>query len=941
MPLVKRVAGGPRTVPSVGLYGLDKSQANLKVHPRVRRMQACAKYKGLMMELKLTRILLSHKSCIDQHVPRSSLLASSYWTYTAALKDVSAWSKFKHVYLVFDGLDTPTNISLFGKHIGETANQFRQFYFDVTDVVTEPAGSDRNLTIASKALTVVPVLSHVFLARANITELGYNRQYIRKIQSDFGWDWGPGFAPIGVWQPGYIVGLDPVHPTKQAIEVTELNTFVDIYKEGQIPGLVPDQSSDWIVNVSVSLVSAVKLEKATMQLCLPDLRYTSPDLPLDVIHVGQNYAQAHVKIPKSLPKLWWTWDLGYPQLYNLTIEINPASSAVAPLKLTKSVGFRTILLNLLPVPKDQTIGDGGKLTPGTAFHFELNGVTFYVKGSNWIPADAFPSRVTVDKLQKLLISAQNANMNMLRLWGRGRYESDDLYSIADRMGILLWSEAIFGNTLYPVDSSFVDNVIPEIEENVRRISHHPSLACWVGNNEQEVFDNTHLLYSKHYLHEYNWFYVILFQNVFLSVMRSITYVHSSTTTGWLSGPDPWIARYNNATPGELYGDTEGWNYNVQLDIQTYNISAYTVSRLVNEFGFHSMPSVYSWDEVLKFPEDYHFNGSVVQARNHKFPPIPAEGLRQRFQLTGQTTFHFPSLPEPELTARHGRDDSTRNVVSKFPTPTNPDVRANFSTWCHATQLGQATLMESEIEYYRYGAGNPNNNLGSIIWQLNDIWQAPTWASIEYDLRWKVVHYHLKRVYKPVISTAIYNSTSDVLHVYATSDLQHTTSGTATLEYFTWSGRRVGAPQHRQFTVSSLSNALLWTLGGDRLSAPGGHGRSDTWLRIRLSAGGGKYHHENYYTSSNLKTARLDTDVTLDVRPGSSGSDSIVVAVEGGAAAFFWVDHPACVTGHFDDNSIFLVPGESRTLHFDAWTNECTEDWRTQVVVRTVNGYVKK
>lgn len=50
---------------------------------------------------------------------------------------------------------------------------------------------------------------------------------------------------------------------------------------------------------------------------------------------------------------------------------------------------------------------------GLSFYFEINGKPIFMKGSNWIPADSFQSRVTKERLQDLLGSAQQANMVML------------------------------------------------------------------------------------------------------------------------------------------------------------------------------------------------------------------------------------------------------------------------------------------------------------------------------------------------------------------------------------------------------------------------------------------------------------------------------------------------------------------------------------------------
>ena len=52
-----------------------------------------------------------------------------------------------------------------------------------------------------------------------------------------------------------------------------------------------------------------------------------------------------------------------------------------------------------------------------------------MKGANWIPADALPSRATPEATADLLDSAAEAGMNMIRVWGGGRYEDDAFYEM--------------------------------------------------------------------------------------------------------------------------------------------------------------------------------------------------------------------------------------------------------------------------------------------------------------------------------------------------------------------------------------------------------------------------------------------------------------------------------------------------------------------------------
>ncbi|KND02096.1 uncharacterized protein SPPG_02596 [Spizellomyces punctatus DAOM BR117] len=852
------------------------------------------------------------------------------WTYTAALHNLAAWNQYKKYYLRFDGLDTPCNITIGNHHIGTAANQFRQWVFDVTDVLHKTLNRDDaiNITIAFRSpvkyAREVRDRSEVFPSVARTQYVFPNREYIRKIQSDFGWDWGPAFSPVGIWKPAYLIGLgsscETIGCNYHGSEfVHELNTFIDIYRKGQIPNLPPDQSAPWIVNVSISLVSSDVFQNPSMVLSFPELGITSENLRVNRINVGKNYVDAHIIVENDIPQLWWPWTLGKPCLYNLTIKLLPSPTS-RPLIYSKRTAFRTIVLNLLPYPSPQTLPNGGPYTPGDQFHFEINGKTIYTKGSNWVPADSFQSRISSEKRWRLLTNAVQSNMNMIRVWGGGLYEADELYDFADELGLLMWSELQFSVSLYPTDKAFVENVIPEVEYNVRRLNRHPSLALWAANNEIEWFvervNQTFPNNGTHYLDEYNYLFVDTLQHVVKSITRSITYLHSSTSQGYLSGPDPWIARYLNKTQGELYGSSENWNFRVEV---AEDVGRYPTSRFVNEFGFHSMPSIHSWDEVLESPDDFQFNSTVIVARNRK-PPA------------GSTEWPNPNSPQ-------GMGEMTRAVISHYPIPNRSNPRENFTMWCHATQLFQAQFMQWQIQYYRLGAGRPENNLGSIVWQFNDIWQAPSWSGIEYNLRWKVVQYHIARVYQPVIISPIYNITSKSLSIYVTSDRHCSVTGTAKRTWYTWTGEKISSVS-TDFTALALNNSLVWHTTGTGDMVPQGYHVRDVWLLLEVTAQdseGKEYKHENYFTPVGLTSANLQNP-QLTLTPSTTNSNTIIIKSKGGVAVYAWLDHPSCLKGHFSDNSFFVIPGFPREISFEAGANNCEGDWRDNVKVYSVWNY---
>lgn len=79
-----------------------------------------------------------------------------------------------------------------------------------------------------------------------------------------------------------------------------------------------------------------------------------------------------------------------------------------------------------------------------------------MKGSNEIPIDILPERGQ-DKatIKKLLTTARDSHMNMLRVWGGGVYESDYFYDLADELGILIWQDFMFACSLYPTNEEYL------------------------------------------------------------------------------------------------------------------------------------------------------------------------------------------------------------------------------------------------------------------------------------------------------------------------------------------------------------------------------------------------------------------------------------------------------------------------------------------------------
>lgn len=740
-----------------------------------------------------------------------------------------------------------------------------------------------------------------------------NREFVRKEGSDFGWDWGPAFAPAGPWQPAYVVQL------AQDGAVYVRNADFDLYRQGQLNNLPPDQTKPWILNASIDVLGTVP-NGATLKYTITDSASNSTTGTgfLSNVTASNGTITGTAVLDPSKYQLWWPNGMGAQNLYNIKVDVVHGSTIAS---VTKRMGFRTIILNEGVITQQQL--DQG-IAPGNNWHFEINGHEFYAKGSNFIPPDAFWPRVNQSRIQSLFESVVAGRQNMLRVWATGAYGPDYLYDVADELGILLWSEFEFGDCLYPVAADFLANVREEAVYNVRRLNHHPSLALWAGGNELEslelaIINETYPDEFDRFQHEYEELFLDVLVPAVFGNSHSISYMPSSTNNGYLylnfSQPIPIVERYNNVTAGSIYGDTDYYNYNAS---EAFNISGYPIGRFANEFGFHSMPSLQTWQQAIS-PDDLYFNSSTVVLRNHHYPS----------QDLNTSNFDNSSL---------GMGEMTWAAQLYYPTPNKTNGLANFSAWCHTTQIFQADFYKSEIQFYRAGSGFPNRQLGSLYWQLEDIWQAPTWAGIEYDGRWKVLHYTAKDIYNPVIIAPLNNITTGELSIYAISDLWSNVSGTASFSWLSWNGSPIPSTsipsKAVSFNVGAINSTLVHTLKTSELNM----NTSDSVLVMNITATGTlpnaasptTFTHANLFTPTPLAYAGL-VDPGLHLSHDSSTSSFTVTATKG-VSVWTWLDYPTGVVVRLDSNGFYLRKGESMSVGYQVASDYTGGKWVDGVTV---------
>lgn len=347
------------------------------------------------------------------------------------------------INLVFNGIDTISEIFLNDMKLGDTENMFLCYRYDVTNILKD--GNNK-----------LKVVFHSAVKYALLQDSG-NKKYpisyfsgrvnIRKAQYSFGWDWGPSFPTCGIWRDVFLEELDEAKIENIFFKTTELSGT-----QAEVEALIS--------------VSVNKKDNLLLHILLSNSKQIFEE-KIRLEDVGE--LKAVFKIENC--ELWWPNGEGEQNRYELTIKIVNDKNEVLD-EIRKNVGIRKIEL---------IRSENAQAT----FKFRINNRDIFCKGINWIPTNSFLPLVSNEKYSRLLSYARDTGANVIRVWGGGIYESDEFYNLCDKLGLLIWQDFMFACGFYPEHDEFIENVKKEITQNVMRLQYHPSIAIWCGNNENE------------------------------------------------------------------------------------------------------------------------------------------------------------------------------------------------------------------------------------------------------------------------------------------------------------------------------------------------------------------------------------------------------------------------------------------------------------------------
>lgn len=797
------------------------------------------------------------------------------WEYATEFNVSKSLLDNQNIEINFKGLDTYADVFINEQHILTADNMFVDWRVDVKDVLKE--GTNKLRILFHSPIVMGLLHKDTWNIEA---PLGFNMDFgpnipgatdipsvipfVRKGAYMFGWDWAPTLTTSGIWRPVYL----------EAWNTSRINSIEIVQKN------ISAKKAELVLNAEIQ---SDEDAEATLSFT-----YNSGNLSKEIAPVmaslkkGANTIPVHITIDK--PQLWWPNGMGEHPVYKFEARLSDKSGEID--RLATKTGLRTVRLVTDP---DQY---------GKSFYFEINGVPVFAKGADYVPTDIFPSRTTPEHYITLLKSAADANINMLRVWGGGIYESDLFYDLCDEYGIMLWHDFDFAIYMGPADEPFMKSIAHELTDNIIRLRNHPSIVLWCGNNETELIWN--MVVKR--------FFGLKGEPMMMSILSDlfkmipITPVKQETTDNVLKSysdlyykliPET-LKKYDlNNRPYWPSSPCGGWQVpysSTQGDMHYYIAymnarfeEYYSVkSRFFSEHGFQSFPD---FNTVKKFStsEDWNYLSPVMQHHQR------AMGGNQVLDKYMKMYYHYPK---------------------------------NFESYLYVSQVMQADVMRLSFETHR--RSRPYT-MGTLYWQLNDVWPVASWSSIDYLNNWKALHYQVKRSFANVILAPVYYNNS--FKLYMVSDSLKNLNATAEMKIIDFDGKEL-----KKITIPASIGANTSKLLYEKTAAEVVNGIDTTRAVCILNLKQGKkVLTTNYCYFAAPKNLNLPKVQIIKTVSEVTGGYKIELSADKYARYVFLSTENQ---GFFSDNYFNIVPGEKKTVVFK--TDKKLSDFNSQLKIMSLS-----
>lgn len=586
----------------------------------------------------------------DNEIRALALMDFDY-EYQAVFDCDAQMLKKDRVLLHFDGIDTIADIYVNETKVGSAYNMHRVWEYDVKALLKE-TGNALRVVLHSPTKYIQEEFKKCRTLGSEDAMDGF--VHLRKAHCMFGWDWGAHLPDAGIFRKVSLIGIDRARIDNVYVAQKHENGQVTLEFKVETETAAAGAKLHYAVEITAPSGEVLRAENSPKELLITE------------------------------PEFWWPNGYGSQPLYGVKVTLFSGDEALDIWE--RRIGLRTLTMH---IEKDQW---------GESFAHEVNGITVFAMGADYIPEDHLLGRVTPETTKKLLLQCKAANFNTIRVWGGGYYPEDWFFDLCDELGLMVWQDFMFACAVYELTSEFKANIRQEFIDNVKRIRHHASLGLWCGNNEMEMFvgENHHWVTKKTEVRDY----LIMYEELIPDVLKE----YDPQTFYWPASPSSGGSFDEPNSPDR--GDVHYWT--VWHGNKPFSEYRKYFFRYASEFGFQSFPSKKTVETFTDDPRDMNIFSYIMEKHQRQY------GANGKIMNYMQQTYLYPS---------------------------------GFEQAIYASQLLQADAIRYGVEHFRRNRGRC---MGAIYWQLNDCWPVVSWASIDYCGRLKALQYYAKRFFAPLM-----------------------------------------------------------------------------------------------------------------------------------------------------------------------------------------------
>ena len=231
---------------------------------------------------------------------------------------------------------------------------------------------------------------------------------------------------------------------------------------------------------------------------------------------------------------------------------------------------------------------------------------------------------------------------------------------------------------------------------------------------------------------------------------------------------------------------------------------------------------------------------------------------------------------------------------------------NFEDFVYVSQLVQAEGMRRAIEAHRR---NKPYCMGTLYWQLNDVWPVASWSSIDCFGRWKAMQYYVREAFSPVAALPVVVD-NNILSIYGVNDFANDTTVTIRVHALNFEGKTLSDVTRQDVAIPSDSSRVIWQ--GDMRTVLDKNKPESSVVEILLLDAKGKVLYRRLFYPVAAKQMRL----------GRANIKTVVEQVKEGYMITLETNTLAKnvliqteADGFFIDNYFDLMPGEKKQVLF--------------------------